>query len=489
MSTELALFAVAKEALAEAVKVDEVKDVRDHAERIRLYGQQANDRSIIADATEIIMRAERRLGELLRSAHQTGQLGIGRPSRSNVEEGEEAPDDEEAEAVEVVRPQRVTLKEAGISKKLSTRSQKFAAVTETAFEAALQTARDKILSGGSIVVNPLKDMSTAEKKSRRAAREIELGAKQMALPEAKFGVILTDDEWDYETWSANGMDRSASNHYPTSSLDELKKRDVLSLAAVDAALWLWTTAPHLAQGIELMAHRGFDYKTCVIWEKEYPGEAHGMGRWFWINHEILLLGTRGNVPAPAPGTQWPSIIKAPVGEHSAKPDIFYELIEAYFPSLPKIELTARRARPGWVRWGYEAPEQEAVAETAARIDHYALDTADLDRSRVLLANCIMGCGTRIYEGDSHVVSPEDEFFCSQCAAASVIGADLAPPTTDQIDAMLRAGDVAKTSLADLVQQTGLTLDQVKKRRKKLGIASRERQREAVAEANRRRANA
>lgn len=488
--TELALFSVAKTALAEAVMVDEVKDVRDQAERIRLYGQQANDRTIIADATEIILRAERRLGELLRSAHETGQLGIGRPSRSNVDEVEEETEADDEETVEVIRPQRVTLKEAGISKKLSTRSQKFAAVTETAFEAALNSARDKILSGGAIVVNPLKDLSTAEKKSRRAAREIELGAKQMALPEAKFGVILTDDEWDYETWSENGMDRSAANHYPTSSLDNLKKRDVLSLAADDAALWLWTTAPHLAQGIELMAHRGFEYKSCVIWDKEYPGEAHGMGRWFWVNHEILLLGTRGNVPAPAPGTQWPSVIRAPIGEHSAKPDKFYELIESYFPTLPKVELNARRARPGWVRWGYEAPEENAPAETVARVDYHALDTADLDPNRVHLANCIMGCGTRIYEGDVYVVvQPNDEFHCSKCAPTEPAGGVDLPPTPDQIDAMLRAGDVAKTSLADLVQQTGLTLDQVKKRRRKLGIASRDRQREAVAEANRRRAGA
>jgi hypothetical protein len=52
----------------------------------------------------------------------------------------------------------------------------------------------------------------------------------------------------------------------------------------------------------------------------------------------------------------------------------------------------------------------------APVDHYALDTADLDRSRVHLANCIMGCGTRIYEGDDHVVvPPNDEFYCAQCA--------------------------------------------------------------------------
>lgn len=351
MNTELALFSVAKEALAEARRVDEVLDVRDQAQRMRLYGQQAGDRTVIADANEIISRAERRLGEMLKAAHDAGQISRGgRPSKSNVETGADE------EPVFSVR-----LEDIGVSKKLSASSQKLASLDETAFEAAMNSARDKIISGAAAVVNPLKDANTAEKRAKRADREAELGARQMALPVAKFGVILTDDEWDYETWSENGMDRSAANHYPTSSLEKLKERDVLSLAADDAALFMWTTAPHLAQGLELMAHRGFEYKTCCIWEKVYPGDGHGMGRWFWINHEILLVGTRGNVPAPAPGTQWPSVIEAPIGEHSAKPAIFHELIEAYFPTLPKIELNARAARTGWVRWGYEAPPDEAAA--------------------------------------------------------------------------------------------------------------------------------
>lgn len=451
-STQLALFAVAKEALAEAVKVDEVKDVRDQAERIRLYGQQANDRTIIADATEIIMRAERRLGELLRSAHQTGQLGIGRPSRSNVDEGEEAPAEEEAET-EIVRPQRVTLKEAGISKKLSTRSQKFAAVEETAFEAALKTAREKILSGGAVVVNPLKDVSTAEKKSRRAAREMELGVKQMALPEAKFGVILADPEWKFETYSEEtGMDRSADNHYPTSSLEAIKNRDVGSLAADDSVLWLWATVPLLHAGIEVMKAWGFAYKSHLVWNKDRVGT----GYWFRNKHELLLVGTRGKIPAPAMGDQFPSVIDAPVGEHSAKPERFYEIIEAYFPSLPKIELNARVARPGWARWGYEAPEQDQV---------------DADRRLTAVTETGVTGGESATGGGS-VTNP----------APSV-------PLSDQaINAIILDGDAAKTSLAEIVARTGLTLDQVKKRRGKLGIASRDRQREAVAAANRRRAS-
>jgi hypothetical protein len=41
--------------------------------------------------------------------------------------------------------------------------------------------------------------------------------------------------------------------------------------------------------------------------------------------------------------------------------------EAYFPTLPKIELNARRARPGWVAWGNEAPDSpdENVVPPAA----------------------------------------------------------------------------------------------------------------------------
>jgi N6-adenosine-specific RNA methylase IME4 len=49
------------------------------------------------------------------------------------------------------------------------------------------------------------------------------------------------------------------------------------------------------------------------------------------------------------------VIEAAVGAHSEKPTAVYELVEAYFPNLPKIEINARKARPGWDNWGLEAP--------------------------------------------------------------------------------------------------------------------------------------
>lgn len=492
--SELALFSVAKEALAEARRTDEVKDIRDEAVRMRLYGEQAKDRTIIADAQEIISRAERRLGELIKSAKEVGQLGIGRPSRSNVSEPEGS-DDENGSPPEPFS--RVTLEDAGISKKLSAKSQKLAALDETAFEAAMKAARDKIISGDAVMVNPLKDVSTEGKRAKRAEREAALGAKQVALPVAKFGVILTDDEWEHEPWSDQGLGKAAANHYPVSSLDELKKRDVASLAAADSVLFMWTTVPHLAQAIELMEHRGFTYKTNCIWEKQYPGNRHGMGYWFWINHEILLVGTRGNPPAPAPGTQWHSIIRAPIGRHSEKPEIFHELIEAYFPTLPKIELNARVARPGWVRWGYEAPEAEErpQGEDLALALAYTYSGLRADTVLVDELHEIPAGSHGSDDGQSGAAAPAHHFPAAGLEGGVTAEADSAPEPAAvasaaeplpmaEADIVIRAGYADKVPLADLAVQIGRpgNINYVKKRAQRLGISSRERQREAASAA-------
>jgi N6-adenosine-specific RNA methylase IME4 len=203
-------------------------------------------------------------------------------------------------------------------------------------------------------------LRTAEKRARRAQLEAELGARQRALPERPYGVIYADPPWRFEPYSlVTGMDRAAEYHYPTSSLAEIKALDVNSIAAADCVLFLWATAPMLPQAIEVLEAWSFTYKSCAVWSKGRIGT----GYWFGNKHEILLIGTRGKVPAPAMGTQWPSLILAPVGRHSQKPEVFCELIESYFPNLPKIELHARGAvpRPGGTLGASKRPHQGKLA--------------------------------------------------------------------------------------------------------------------------------
>ncbi len=200
----------------------------------------------------------------------------------------------------------------------------------------------------------------AAKKAKRAENEARLGARIAASNDSlaalgqrkRYGIILADPEWRFETRSEAGKDRSAENHYPCSSLDDIKARPVAGIAAEDCLLLLWATVPLLPAALEVMDAWGFGYRSHLIWAKDRIGT----GYWNRNQHELLLIGVKGDIPAPLPGTQPPSILDAPVGAHSEKPPFAHEYAELCWPSLPKIELNARTARPGWDVWGAESPE-------------------------------------------------------------------------------------------------------------------------------------
>jgi N6-adenosine-specific RNA methylase IME4 len=216
------------------------------------------------------------------------------------------------------------------------------------------------------------------KKERRNAREVELATRQSALPQKKFGVIYADPEWQFTPYDDDtGMDRAADNHYPTSDLLTLMRRDVGAIAAPDCVLFMWATVPMLVEAICVLDAWGFawiDRDPTTGYLAPNKTRCRYVSHWAWLKqriitgywnrgkHEILLIATRGNPVAPAMGDQLESwrddvAIEAGASEHSAKPDVFAEWIERLWPNTPKIELNRRGApRPGWDVWGNEAEE-------------------------------------------------------------------------------------------------------------------------------------
>jgi len=184
------------------------------------------------------------------------------------------------------------------------------------------------------------------KKTRRAQRERELADRTRRASEALgtkvYGVVYADPPWKYVTWSSDtGMDRAADNHYPTMEVDEIANYKVS--AAKDCILFLWVTVPHLENAFKVMRSWGFAYKSACAWHKPVPAHGH----WFPNRLELLLIGVRGDVPAPAKGEQPPQVLILPKGVHSEKPAAFAKMIETLYPNVPKVEMFARSPRPGW----------------------------------------------------------------------------------------------------------------------------------------------
>jgi N6-adenosine-specific RNA methylase IME4 len=337
----------AKAALAEVVSFVEAKDIRDKATGMEVYAMHAKDADLLNEAVTYKKWAERKIGELIAADREAGRLARGarEPGTGRgTTRGAENP---------------ASLSDQGVDKELAKRARNAFAMSEPEFQAYLDKACKRAVAaaeGNRALLNEDKVEVARVKKERREQREAELGAKQQALPEQRFGVIYADPPWRFEPYSRDsGMDRAADNHYPTVSLLALKALEVP--VAEDCVLFLWATVPMVPDALLLMAAWGFDYKSHFVWVKDKIGT----GYWNRNKHELLLIGTRGQIPAPAPGYQYDSVIPAPIGEHSAKPVGFREMIEEMFPTLPKLEMFARGGQiEGWTRWGLEAEPAEAA---------------------------------------------------------------------------------------------------------------------------------
>jgi N6-adenosine-specific RNA methylase IME4 len=176
----------------------------------------------------------------------------------------------------------------------------------------------------------------------------ELDAKKLG----KFAIILADPPWRYEHPPMGGTGRSIENHYPTMPLEEICALPIAEIANDDALLFLWATAPKLYECMKVIDAWEFTYRTSMVWVKDKIG----MGYYARNQHELLLVCRRGELPPPLESARPASVVEAPRDKHSEKPRIFYDVIDAMYPGLRKIELFNRGGlnRKNWRAWGNQA---------------------------------------------------------------------------------------------------------------------------------------
>jgi N6-adenosine-specific RNA methylase IME4 len=325
MMNQLVHFENAKRELQLATNVDEVKDLRDKAEALRLYMKQAGESLWMQNqCAEIKVRAERRAGELLKV---TEKHPGGNPNLSHDVTGYPP-----------------SLDEIGISRKQSSRWQAIASIPEPVFEEHVARVKDS----GELTSSGLLKLS----KKLRIDVPVSVGVQEtcaiddlssLVASGKRFGCIYADPPWKYDNQATRA---STDNHYSTMSVDDIAALPVKELADEQAHLHLWTTNAFLFECPKILDAWGFEYKGVFLWVKPQMG----IGNYWRVSHEFLILGVRGRLGFRDHSQM--SWLQAERTRHSSKPESVRGIIEKVSPG-PYLELFGRKTCDGWVTWGNE----------------------------------------------------------------------------------------------------------------------------------------
>lgn len=188
----------------------------------------------------------------------------------------------------------------------------------------------------------------------------------MDYPNKKYQLIYADPPWSYNLWNKKEKGRTAESHYQTMDINDIKNIPVKDFSEDNSIILLWATYPCLKEGIELLEHWGFNYKTVAFtWIKMNKNKNTpfvGLGSYTRANAEIVLLGKKGNgLERKNKGVQ--QIVQSKIREHSRKPDEIKVHIEKLFGDISKLEMFARNQTPGWDSWGNEVEKFTSPLKT------------------------------------------------------------------------------------------------------------------------------
>jgi N6-adenosine-specific RNA methylase IME4 len=216
-------------------------------------------------------------------------------------------------------------------------------------------------------------------------------------------IILRDCPWRFANWSIGELAKrgekwgraNGRSPYDVVTSADLADMPLERIAAKDCVLLDWVTFPKLQEAIAVTTHRTdargkpiWTYKTVAfVWvkttsqaernllkmfdhdmmvptpdklwawitgkrTKKEAGLWHfGSGYWTHGNVECCLIYTRGKGTSFRMAKDVSQLIISPVGEHSAKPQQQYALIDQLLGKVrPRIELFARKSNPPPAHW-------------------------------------------------------------------------------------------------------------------------------------------
>jgi N6-adenosine-specific RNA methylase IME4 len=319
---ELMLLSKAERALVEAKTVDEVKDYRDKAAAVKAYAKKAKlGQKLVVEAASVKLRAERRLGEILQS------IDLANATPGNQYTGALTPPEGKAPPIR--------LRDLGITKSDSARSQRVATLPAELFERYLtentNTQTEPTMAG------LLRLYRTGSSNTPR---------RPMSVSQSAIGSTLNEllEQHSYSTVYADPP-------WPSQEDDDLKWRKavdaiaaepIAQLAAENAHLHLWATTTSLPHCFRIIRAWGFTYRSCLVCL-----DTAIRGTLYWRDaQQFLLFANRGDLPFV--GDAQPGWLECDWPQDGHKPDAICDLIEQVSPG-PYLNVygNAIRANSAW----------------------------------------------------------------------------------------------------------------------------------------------
>jgi N6-adenosine-specific RNA methylase IME4 len=207
-----------------------------------------------------------------------------------------------------------------------------------------------LLADGTI--NPTVSRAAIKAIIRTLAQEAdeERILKLVPVP-GRFRTVVIDAPW------ATALSRGGrACPYATMSQQQLLDLPIPQWLEDDAHVYLWTLDGEQRNAFALFDHWGIEFKQMLAWNKTYPSgiPRMGLGYHFRSNVEYVLFGVRGRLRTREAARAIGKAFEAPVvGEHSEKPNRFYEIVRA--ASYPPFgELFGRKPRVGFTNLYQEA---------------------------------------------------------------------------------------------------------------------------------------
>ncbi len=217
-----------------------------------------------------------------------------------------------------------------------------------------------------------------------------------------YDVVVADPNWPEQ----GGGGRGAQEHYEVQSVNtiigEMQNADAFKTLQHDCLMYLWATSTFLIDAARIFAACGFRYVSSMTWPKVVDvsddvdvilrategivddavtvAAAHlrrlrldrsvfvpahpGLGQRTRQQHEPILIGVRGTVPFPDDAVKPHSVVFAERGEHSVKPEAFWDRVALAHPQAhgrrTLLDMYSRVVVPGRQAWGTVLDDENVV---------------------------------------------------------------------------------------------------------------------------------